>query len=596
MKNKKLKIWLLTLGAILAVGLVLAGYFGYQAWRSAHPRLHQYSGESLIDWKTIPPQDDTRSYQIGSDIYQLQIKFAQPTLSPIPGSQIKGEIILLKNGRAVSQAPTDLQGDNPIKGFGQSAQLTTDLSTIRINLTKLNNYIATGSSTQVLVGKTLVPAWESDPTTHPYFYEEVKFGAKPLDPMLLQAQFYSPQALEDSGPLRAPRYGTLDLSKGKIEFEYIFDGKRTLPYLEFEVGSLNDALLTRKTLVFSDQVGKRVAAPALATQQRGDIYYSVGWSTVSIAPDKPAAVDIKISARNSGNGSINTNPRQRVRLGVLPIGKYFQLDKLSSTPGGRKTMTRVSDTLQLKGTIQIQRAGEFVEDDQLRYHYGAGINPIIPPAAKRTGGDLSNNYQPILVDDLHLADLLWIELDLIDGEGLAQFTYSGKPGMLPYLAAVVQPVDYFAGYPGWETGAAPYRGAFSGLAANWETWGRGVRQDIETSGEIKPYYRESAQITYPTLDEGVIPCGPVDLVATEPSATCVRLYGDAWITQDDFTEFQRSVYTISTLPISGAPGLARVNWLLWFGVMQVVIGLGGALVIICNQRRYRRLIRSQYVA
>ena len=67
------------------------------------------------------------------------------------------------------------------------------------------------------------------------------------------------------------------------------------------------------------------------------------------------------------------------------------------------------------------------------------------------------------------------------------------------------------------------------------------------------------------------------------------------MTQDDFAKFQQNVYTISTLPI-GAPSLARINWLLWFGIMQAVIGLGGALTIAYHKRRYRRLIKLQHVA
>ncbi|RLC37703.1 hypothetical protein DRH29_01280 [candidate division Kazan bacterium] len=576
MKSKKVNLAFLSITLLVVGGLVWAGAWYIKSNNKLSVAISAFkapSTEKLVGLDELPPSNIVRPFVVGDDVYTLELTFDKRYISPLPRSSIKGTVRLLKNGKVINQIPSQLTGTNRVEKFGQPARTKIDPTKIQLNLTKLNQnihpnvkFLINGEEPQGVCDYTaLDESFRS--VVNPYAsYSQIGFGAQPQAVSTIQSYVVSAQALNEGRNLK---YGQLDISSGQAEFEYVFDGKRILPYLEFELGTERGELLTSQSVFFEDQKQSRVTVPDINRQLKGsDIYYDMVFSESRLNLKDEQTFDIEITSRDTNSGEINTNPFQRVILTLIPPAQIFELEEI-------RQETRYDGSSELAqffyGHVNLIRPGHFIHTDELADYYGAMVGRYIPHRS------MFPNSRLYYTNDCEIDQSFAVELDLIDGYGRVEFSYSGSQEWLPYLTFLVQPTNYFFEYAGWQDGEPPHQGAFSGIYLG----SLSLYEQEGILGDIKSMYRETEDIIYPPLvDESgndVHAC-PNFTWATSRQG-CYKLYGNDWMDEDEFQQFINSVYTIASLPIGSVSLSSSLSIWWWFILLQIFIGLGGGLIL-----------------
>ena len=547
MKHQKIKLvitYLLTAGllaGVIGLSAFFAAGFGIGAARSLVP------GEQLIDKNDLPPESGSKTYTSGSDNYNLELTFDSTSISPLPGSSISGHLRLLKNGRPMETIPAELSDPKtrPTAPFYLSHDNEGPL--VVLDLDKLGQNLYAG---QVVIddnkpdragefgGAGSRLTWK--PVTA-YSTNLVDLNARLVSEQLKTVATSS----GNTGP--TIRRATFRFNEARVDFTYYHDGIRLLPYLPFKFMTGGSTLEVEQPIWFSDQIGHGVKTPHIKTQQTStDTYYQISASPSRVASGSSQTIKLTIEAKDKDTKQPHTNIYQRVKITAVPLQRVFVPDRVTASEDFKQRFGQPTNRFQ--GKVEIATAGSFILNSDL---------------ARLHGIDLINTPD----------DAGWVEADLINGKAEVEFSYTGATGVLPYIAFIVQPANFFIPYPGWE---------------RLESSGNGLEHKVKPENEVPAMSnRESASLTYPDVEQAVqARCD----TPSHPGLRCDThyLYDGKWMTSDDFYQLVNTTFTVVEVPIGGLSNIlsAQLAIWVWFLLMhasQLIIG--GTLILISRRRR-----------
>lgn|GEM_PF-4014926 len=520
--------------------------------RLTPPPVHIYDGENIryeLRRGTYVQVDETRTASVGLAEYSLELNFDKQQISPMIGSSLKGTIQLLNNGVSVDQMPESLwsqvsKSETPtprvylktygVYGWGCS---TYQPQMAILGETESGQLAAKGLSS------SLKTDWDAcGPTTK---YISIKRYKTPD----LSSYIYSPQAIQVLDEKNNLVSTYLDLSQGQAEFEFVYQGGRYAPYLEFEIfNSLQQDIYTRKIVPFQDQK-QSVIDVADPTIQKGRINYQVEFSSEALTAEQEETIRIDITALDSATGEVHDLPYQRVKVWAYPLAYYVKYTQRSFVP---------FDSLFVEKGI-LEQPGEFIGD----LTNGKVDDAIV---------DSNNRHKTLLYDKGE-----YIEADLIDGKTSVYFKYNGKYRQSPHLAFVVQPANYDYEYT--------------------------IEKLQKFGGDVfsgKQFIYPAAPLTTPRYSTEMPPRPdwPDDIEDIEflkgIDSDYVFLY-EQWQRNDAVVNEN---YSVTTLPIKIPKGTAeKINWLFiwrsWMWLVAPAIAAAVGLILFYIARRRKVNIFSQ---
>lgn len=558
---------------VLAVGLAISSLGSWVFAASENWRFTQLPGENLIPLDQISPRQIVGETEINGHKISLGIQADHKSIDITPRSKVRLTVRLLEDGQPVkpSQIEDPSRRATGLTNFQKNPQLS-------INLTKLDGHIGLPppnlTITQPgLLEKTNLKYGTYCPSGAQPYWAPLYVGTAPTGEIrnqLVGEDYLNKRGAYDEISTITSSYAVFDFADGDIEFEYIYGGVRTMPFVEFAVGitGFEGRLQSQLSLPFSDQVGKR-AVPQVNEQGDGTIAYDVDFSKSALTPNQEDKITLAIQATNKGRAY--TSPYQRVRITALPISKEARVERLSSKQNqasDEQYSPLLPDDDFRQVNVDVQMPGEFVIDDKINYEL-AGLLYTGPYTTK---------------DECRTPAT--VEIDLINGKANVDYLFKGETGTNRQISFLVQPVNYFVPYPEWPLGAQ----------INLDDAFRNERYDWIEKRRTTPTYREEQDLRYP-LDklpfeiEGSRPecVGGAGIKGGGCALPTIALYGDTWMPEGniDFKteldsrlwgenvitigEFAQTNYTIASLPIGAQGGFNFWLWVLIAHILKTVI-------------------------
>ena len=534
--NKKIPVWLITLG-LVAAGAGLAWWYLVKPTISQiapPPPVHTYDGENNLKYPlrrgAYVQKDETRSLSANGNTIELQLTFDQPYISPAIGSSVKGHLRLLVNGQLAKNWPA---------GFDPN-EWTTDGKNPRVYLTTYGAYswvCPTSSLLYTQGGRTE----GSDPRNYvEYCYPGLDYTAVTNNNRpYVSSVIYSPQASSVLDKFGNNVTTQLELIDGEAEFEFFYRSGRYAPYVEFETfASLDQKVYSRKVLPFQDQLSPKVDIPQV-TANAGPLKYDLQFSVVQVEPEKPQVIQIRVTSLDAATQTVKTDPYQRVRLWAYPLAYYAQYAQISRV---------LFEWPWLTGGL-LEKAG-----DWLGYSKQVVGTPPTPEIIAS-----NQKYKALIYPGNQ-----YIELNLVDGEATAYFAYNGKyRSASPQLIFVAQPVSFdFESIVGLGSGSGP--GA----------------ESIRYAEELPARPDDDANA------DGV-------KTFSRAKTSAYNFLYISWFRSDLLAQ---TVYSVHSLPIAGSaptlPPITVTPTMLWiliaFGLLQIIQILAGSVMILIQSRRKQK--------
>lgn len=541
MKNQKpnnQKIIFITVAIIVAIGLL---FFWFQ--RAGSPEykanyicpvnetdeiiVHKPELVSQIgrDTKYLPREDgsfvpkvETTSQTINGHDYSLKLESDKQFVNPYPGDRIKFTVSLLEDERQIKSMPTDEFGDPIFKyiqifvGSNEPRQIWLDDSYSK----------GSGFISRSYMGQDSF-----------IYYKNANI-----------------ETTED-GKGQLLRTGSLDLSNGQVEFEYVWIssnqwGLGSEPYLDFQIkagnrlfdGKISDnqGISTNQVLCFIDMFTADFKPARLEIQTKDEyFYYEVNTEPTNLTVGEKEIIKINITSRNTNNNQIYKSPLQRVV--VYPL---FSAGFLSG------------EFIGAAGGFNLENINQEIIDDTIKH-----------------GFDLYSNQSRVITNLLHTSPTNEIPntggaIDLIDGRGSVYFAFNGSHKLdgfkntSPYLNFMIYPNNYASSFRGYKAGIA-----------------------LPTSTNVQPYRIEES-IEIPTKPDN--------------EKNYDFLYGEIWYERESYTYTEQrlglsrinplidNVHTIISVPIDnpdlfGQPTNKIPNHLMWLITLNLtLVALGGFMI------------------
>jgi hypothetical protein len=467
---------------------------------------HFFTGEEglryrLNDGKLIP-FNDSKALAFNGKTYEIHISVDKKNIEPLFGSEVTGKIWLTENGQTIDRPPVTQDANYTSSVFDAGIPVT--IIGIDPNAGSLNR---TGSAPASTSRMDVLPGRLPYPITH--LYASNVTGKK----------FYGSDATSPAS------VQTLDLSDGPVEFGLVYFGTREMPYVEIEVGQKSygsDILFDSQVLCFADQKSSySPSLPKIDGATKGEFYYQLEASAPKLTAGTSKRIRLDITARNTRNNSVLTDPLQRVQVLAWPVNNVQWLGGYSTLiEGGNFVDNADSDKTVLDKNY-----------DQLTRIYS---------------GKTDSLNQKMRIPTL-------AELDLIQGKGTIFFDYTGSAGNREapsQLTFVVQPTTY---------------------AVDWTT--------LKSNPERLPYRTKQAiQIPDRPANLDVRTSSSIYNPMVSRTTSGFDLLYLNWQSNDDMVN---GIYTVKSIPIDGSyTGTRATSWYwTWLWSLAIVQILGGAALI-----------------
>lgn len=348
------------------------------------------------------PRVETVPATIDGHTYSLKLTSDKQYVNPYPGEKIKFTIKLLRDGKPAKSMPTDENG-NPIFKYIQPV---------------LND----GWSTYTLSSSTNIKNYIIDQTSSIYSAQTIY-----LETITEGQKFES---------------NYIDMSSGQAEFYYIHNGfgnmaygrsgywlGLTPPYLDFQIlagnklwnGIVSDKQLsTNKVLCFIDMFTDKFDIPKPDIQQGEEIYYEMNVKPVELFEGRNNVIKISVISRYTKNNKINTNPLQRVQVGIIDPAR-----------------SGVGDFIGAKGGTITSTTDKQILDESIRHSIDIKTGSTLLPRQSDEG--------PL---NLLLPLKNYASIDLINGKGTVYFAFTGYqrfmglPNVAPFIYFIVHPTSF----------------------------------------------------------------------------------------------------------------------------------------------------------